>query len=382
MRSIATRSSRRVLSALAATLLLGAAAGAGAAPAVAAGCDRYASPHGDRHARGTFDDPLRSVGRLVRALDPGEVGCLRAGTYDEDVSIARGGRQGRPITLTSAPGSRATLRGRLSVEGSATDVVVRGLWLDGRNRRQLPSPTVNGKRILFEGNDVTNRSSAICFILGTRGYGRAQSVTLRRNRVHHCGRLPATNHDHGIYVSWAVDTAITGNWIHDNADRGVQLYADAQRTRIVGNVIDGNGVGVIISGDFGVASNDTLVTRNVIANSRVRANVESYWPPRNPLGRNNVVRGNCVYGTDPNIDLIMGGFSAYSNVIAAPVYVNRARGDLRLRGGNRCATVASVASFTTAAGSRGVVPGPPAGARAAAEKLAGVVGAALTRLLG
>ena len=63
------------------------------------------------------------------------------------------------------------------------------------------------------------------------------------------GPLPSTNKDHGIYVTNAKDTVIRDNWIYDNVDRGIQLYPDAQHTRITGNVIDGNGEGVVFSGD-------------------------------------------------------------------------------------------------------------------------------------
>ena len=89
---------------------------------------------------------------------------------------------------------------------------------------------------------------------------------------------------------------IRGNWIYDNTDRGIQLYPDAQRTVITGNVIYGNGEGIIFSGDDGVASSGTRVTGNVIAGSRIRRNVESYYPDGAPLGSDNLVRSNCIHG--------------------------------------------------------------------------------------
>ena len=45
-------------------------------------CDRYAAPRGsDKHGRGTARHPFHSVGRLDRALRPGQTGCLLPGTY-------------------------------------------------------------------------------------------------------------------------------------------------------------------------------------------------------------------------------------------------------------------------------------------------------------
>ena len=45
-------------------------------------------------------------------------------------------------------------------------------------------------------------------------------MVIERNRIHDCGELPATNHQHGIYVAHAIGTVIRDNWIYDNADRG------------------------------------------------------------------------------------------------------------------------------------------------------------------
>src|SRR5437867_220631 len=71
---------------------------------------------------------------------------------------------------------------------------------------RLPSPTVNGDHVTFQDNDVTNRHQGICFNLGNASYGRAESDTIQRNRIHDCGQLPANNHEHGIYLSYADDT--------------------------------------------------------------------------------------------------------------------------------------------------------------------------------
>ena len=72
---------------------------------------------------------------------------------------------------------------------------------------------------------------------------------IERNRIHNCGQLPPTNHHHGIYVEASDGARITDNWIYDNADRGIQLFPDAQGTYVARNVIDGNGQGVIFSRD-------------------------------------------------------------------------------------------------------------------------------------
>jgi parallel beta-helix repeat protein len=226
--------------------------------------------------------------------------------------------------------------GRLWFTRQSHDSEVRGLALDGRNRDALPSPTVNGTGIRFVHNNVYNGHTNICFILGSEGFGRARGTVIRDNRIHDCGRLPAENHDHGIYVSLADRTTIVGNWIYDNADRGIQLYPDAQGTRIERNVIDGNGEGIIFSGSDGMASSNNVVQDNVIANSRIRADVESFWDNTSP-GHGNVVQHNCIgSGGIRGIDRRSGGFDAHGNITARPRYADRAHGNLRVVGPRAC----------------------------------------------
>jgi parallel beta-helix repeat protein len=310
----------------------------GGSPTSAAGpCDEIASP-GPGAAQ-----------ELVDSLSPGQTGCLRAGLYEGNVKVSRPG-----ITLTRYAGDKATVKGRFWIAEGADNVTVEGLYFDGTNPNILPSPTINADGATFRRNDVTNYHHSICFALGHPDWGRADNTTIEFNRIHDCGRLPATNHDHGIYVTTATNTLIRGNWIYDNADRGIQLYPDAQNTTVTGNVIDGNGQGIIFSGEFGIASNRNLVEGNVIANSKLRNNVESWYPAGNPIGHDNVVRNNCVKGgvyDNGNGGISdQRGFHVLSVVRVKPAYANRSSRDFRLAPGSPCRDVLG--------GYRASVPGP------------------------
>jgi parallel beta-helix repeat protein len=320
-----------------------AAIAVGGSPSSAAGpCDEVASP-----GPGAAQD-------LVDSLSPGQTGCLRAGLYEGNVKVSTSG-----ITLTRYASDKATVKGRFWIADGADNVTVEGLYLDGTNPNILPSPTVNADGATFRRNDVTNYNHSICFVLGHPDWGRADNTTIEFNRIHNCGRLPVTNHDHGIYVASATNTLIRGNWIYDNADRGIELYPDAQNTTITGNIIDGNGSGIIFSGEFGVASNGSRVEGNVIANSRVRDNVESWYPPGNPIGHDNVVRDNCVKGGayddgDGGISE-QRGFKVVETLRTKPTYASRSTRDFRLEPGNPCRDV--LAAY------RATVPGPDGVAR-------------------
>jgi len=238
----------------------------------------------------------------------------------------------------SAPGERATILGIFYVADSANDVVVSGLVLNGKNSTATPSVQINGDRVVLRGNEITNEHTAICVILGGAWdrYGRARDAVVDGNRIHDCGRLPATNYDHGIYVDGADNARIVNNLIYDNADWGVHLYPNALNTLVERNVIDGNGKGIIFAGDSGLSSNGNVVRYNVISNSTIRYNAESWWG--GPVGSGNLLDQNCLWnGKMGNIDASGGGFTVGQNTIADPLYVDRAAKDFRLRSGSPCA---------------------------------------------
>ncbi|MCW2949729.1 MAG: hypothetical protein JWN41_742 [Thermoleophilia bacterium] len=323
-------------------------------PAVTAadrGCTRYVSSSGNDHADGTDSSPWRTVGKLVSAWQPGWVGCLR-GAFTEDVSIRVGGTADAPVTVRSDPatGSRAIISGRIWVAHGADHVRIAGLALDGRARlgitaADLPSPTVNANDTVFLDNDVYNYRTRICFDIGSiRGYGTAVGTIIARNRIHDCGGRDASgagnNHHHGIYVESGRATRIVQNAIYQNADRGIQLYPDAQGTLVMGNVIDGNGEGIIFSGGDGYVSSLNRVIANVVTNSRTRYDVEYFWDPARRVGVGNVVARNCVGGGRWGaIAVPAKGYVLAANITAKPAFVSRLTGDLRPRLGSECASL-------------------------------------------
>ncbi len=266
--------------------------------------------------------------------------------------MTRGGALGARLKLQSYPGERARLLGRLVVTDSANFVSVDSLDLDGSTAPDcapgtctiLPSPTVNGDYVSFRDVDVTNQNTAICFNLGSSKYGRAKGPAITDSRIHHCGRLPRTNHDHGIYVSAADGARISGNMIYRNADRGIQQYPESQGTLITDNIIDANGEGLNFSGDSATASSRNVVRHNVISNSRARWNVEANWP--GPIGTGNDLSQNCVWATNPRSYYNSKGgvqspkgFVAAGNVIGNPSFVDQGNGWYGPSASSECARV-------------------------------------------
>ena len=305
-------------------------------------CDLVAATNGSDSAAGTVGQPFKTPKKLADSLTAGQTGCLRGGTYTSTSITTRISDPG--VTLTSYPGERAKLVGRLWVDSNGDGAQVLDLDLDGRNGSRLPSPMITGHDTVWRGNDVTNgHTGAICFHLGSGTYGNANRTLIENNRIHNCGKLPAANHHHGIYVLHANDSVIRDNLIYDNADRGVNFYPNSRRTKVIGNVIDGNGEGVMYSGgSSGPVSSDNIVAGNIISNSKVRYNVESYWS--NNVGSGNVARRNCVFASNTRSSHYNSkggiakewGFKTAENVIANPQYVDRAAKDFRLQDGSAC----------------------------------------------
>lgn len=297
-------------------------------------CDLVAAPGGSDSAAGTLSSPLGTPQGLSDKLQPGQVGCLRQGSYLAPLFVSPTSGPGYhewtietpDIVLRSYPGERAAVAGRVNVTQTADRTVLSGLNLDGRNTKDLPSPTINSTGAVVRGNDITNYHTAICLLLGSHGYGQAVGTQILDNNIHGCGKLPAVNHDHGIYVEWADRTLIRGNTISGNADRGIQLYPEATNTIITGNVIAGNGEGVIFAGDSTSASSGNTVRLNIIAHSLIRNNIEASW--EGPVGSNNVATRNCVwtdrsdfYTGEPKGSGIHGdpvGYSPTNNLVANP----------------------------------------------------------------
>ena len=202
-------------------------------------------------------------------------------------------------------------------------MTVSRLDLDGTNADNLPSPTINGDDVTLHAqrrHEPTTRRSASS---SARTSTAARVRTLIRfNRIHNCGELPANNHDHGIYVEASDGAQIVDNWIYDNADRGVQLFPDAQGTYVARNVIDRNGQGVIFSRE----SAGNIVEHNVISNSRLRWNLED-WELTGTVQRRAAQlrvdrRATDSYGRNGGIQPAPD-FAVANNLIADPSFMDR-----------------------------------------------------------
>ena len=320
------------------------------------GATYYVSTSGNDSNPGSQIAPWRSLSHAASTVTaPGSTVMLMAGTYTEDIKIIKGGVAGAPIIYESYPGQTATIVGRLWIAQGADYLTIQNLTLVGNpnNPNDLPSPEVNANHVTIANDDISNAHTAICVGVGSDGpvYGTGNYVIITGNRIHDCGVLPAINHEHGIYVEDATNLVIADNQIYNNADRGIQFYPDTagsviDQVDVYHNVIDGNGEGILFSGNNGSSASNISVHNNLITFSTIRNNVESYYPSGTNPGTGNLVQSNCIYGGardsgNGGTDTSSGGFSLVNNIVTDPLYINRAAQNYSLQTGSPCAGIFS-----------------------------------------
>jgi hypothetical protein len=350
--------------------LVAAALLAGAGPAAAAGCTKVAAPTGSDSNPGTETAPFQTAQRLVKSLDAGQTGCLRAGTYGgSDL------RMQKPDTaLQSYPGERATLTAFLEVYPTAPRARISGLKIDTTTNSNDVGTKLQADDVVFSDNEVTKGGQGICILAGT--FNPAQRIVIERNRIYNCGSgtKPDGSHnkfDHLIYLSGTRNAVIRWNILTDNAGGwGVHMYPDADGTVVEHNIIDGNQGGVIFAGTSGLTSDGNVVRNNAITSDGPRWNLEGSWSGE-PPGTGNSATANCVHTTGPSQPSGISyrhGFSESGNaVLNGSPYVNAAAGDYRFKDGSAC--TALVGDVVGAVNGTPSTPPPPAPAPAPKDRL-------------
>jgi len=231
------------------------------------------------------------------------------------------------------------------IKAAAAYVTLRNLNIVGT----APATTLQmfGDYTTLQNLDITNNHSGrSCIVVGDYEgtYKRIVSgFVLDHSKVHDCGMLAYGAHDHGIYLASTRNAAVTGNWFWGNQGGwGIQVWADAHRSEIANNVIDGNYNGnvLIAGGNYSAdgPSSNNMLERNIFSSPRSRYQVESYWEG-GTRGTNNVVRDSCVYGSTSSgaFDTQDAGFTTSNIITTNPMFVDRPNHDYTLQAGSPCA---------------------------------------------
>jgi hypothetical protein len=299
-------------------------------------CTKFAAPTGTDPPDGGFVDagvttPFKTAERLVASLTAGQIGCLEDGTYEENVTFAKGGSGASPITLTAAPGAHPVLKGIVTVPDRSDYVTIANLTLDGAPTvlptSRSASPLVRGDHVALRGNDITN-AGADCVTLGDPTFGVAKLPVVEDNRIHGCKA--------GVVGRNADTGSIAHNFIFDNTGDGVSLTPNAASLTVEHDVIDGNASGVLFGSDGKLVSINDVLRTSIISNATTGFNVYSSFPAA--LGTGNSATQNCVWkGAKGDVATPTKGFSAKDNLTLDPMFIDRAAKDFRLAPASPCA---------------------------------------------
>jgi hypothetical protein len=267
-----------------------------------------------------------SIEAAANSLENGQVLCVRGGIYTETdrlITIRASGTVDAPKKIKAYPGERVEIRG--AIVSSASHRIIEGLFIDASYATSGPAPGsrvntnqaiqwIGGTNIRIDSVEIVNRRpnrdpdlAGTCVYFG--GTVRPTSITLENSSIHQCGQLPRTNHEHCIYAAKVSELTIRNNWIHDCADRGIQLSPDAERVLVVGNVVssDSPAAGILL---------DRSATSNRIQNNVVDTpNGKTISTGLQYAGSGNAVTDNCVWDTALALrsDVASGG-----NIVADP----------------------------------------------------------------
>lgn len=143
----------------------------------------YVAASGDDGNAGSMDKPLRTIGKALGMVIPGDTVMVRGGTYYEQISFSRGGIQGKNVTVKAYPGERPVIDGsRVAVSGWQALVTmsnVRYIVLDGLDICNLSaaSGSADPEGIYINGSshDITIRNCSIYNIVNSSPLSNGRS---------------------------------------------------------------------------------------------------------------------------------------------------------------------------------------------------------------
>jgi len=297
----------------------------------------YVSVSGDDNNTGAAGKPLRSIGKALGLVIPGDTVVLRGGVYYEQITFSKSGLLGKNITLKAYPGERPVIDGsNVAVTGWTGLVSIRsirylvldgldicnmstsngnadpeGIFIDGSSHDitirncniyniRNTSPLSNGRSghaILVLGTNMTTSISNLvieyCTVHDTKTgtsenislVGNVEGFAIRHNKIYNTENI-------GIIIAGGDGLNPTGNVDVNYARNGV--ISDNELTNVsMSNSADVWGVGnygaiaIYVCGGGGTVIENNKVSRcdrgiGLVSESKI-------YPTKTSIVRNNVV---------------------------------------------------------------------------------------------
>ena len=232
-------------------------------------CTRYVATSGDDGNTGTFESPWRTLQHAADVAQAGDIVCVHAGAYSEDVAFSGSGTAEAAITFAAAPGETVTVQGSLTLAPGTSHLQligfalqgfpIWGLTLEGDNHHVLLSHlNVAGGEAgvrMTDGNsgedpqygavsdvvleDSVIRDSAYTAVDCTPG--PCDHTTFRRLEISGAG-LEAGFGGDGLGLERGQDVVVEDCYIHDNGGDGIDLNSRDFAGNVTGIVVRRNRV--------------------------------------------------------------------------------------------------------------------------------------------
>jgi Protein of unknown function (DUF1565) len=285
-----------------------------AAATTGTGSSFYVATTGNDSAAGTISAPWKTIQHAASSVHAGDTVYVRAGTYNESVTIAVSGTASQPVTFQSYPGETATVDGTgLSVAGND----VQGLF----NIEDESYVTISGFVIQNYTTSSANSTPAGIWVTGS-----GSNIQILNNQVHN---ITTTSEKSGnafgiaVYGSEAPaaisNITISGNTVYNNKtgnSETVNVDGNVDGFTISNNTIhDNDNIGIDAIGFEGVSPSATYdFARNGKISGNTVYNISAINNPGEGNeydadgiyidgGSNIVVERNLTYANDLNIEV-------------------------------------------------------------------------------
>ena len=272
-----------------------------------AGRTWHVSPGGRNGADGGPDAPVRTIQYAVDRARPGDTILLHPGLYDDPVRFARGGVEGRPITLRATEKWKAVLDGArrhavlIELESAPfvviQDVEIRWFRVSGIHLRGSPDVRVEGCRIWNahwggnwpQGNGVLAERSPRFTATRNVIFRMENGLYLLSSPGARIERNTAVANLYGAVIfirSIAGSTCVNNSFAYQGNDAFVIEEDEGARDRLGDFRSDYNNFGVTLSPASAESPPQTLVPRDIDRHMAIDSKAILYYAEKpNPARR-------------------------------------------------------------------------------------------------
>ena len=288
--------------------------------------------------------PGDSVQSALNNASAGDRLLLRPGTYSGNVETNAKGSSSNPITITSASGGTAVIKGGFKVNGGGY-LRVTGLKFDGKGTNGWGTSVWNSDHVEISYNEITGYPGIAQGILLKEG---SDDVQMLGNRIHDVGgEWP--EHEHAIYCDSANRPIMANNLIYSSrAGYGIHLFGNCDNALVTNNTVTTSQTsGITIGGNSDRGTTDNaLIQNNIVADNANGGNGSYGWGVTSyQEGSGNVIRNNLFHNNSKG-SVNCGKCSVSGNKVADPMFVNAGARDYRVKSGSPALSAASDVGLT------------------------------------